>query len=88
MIFVYLFNMFATVFGWFLSLFTFSTPTWVTGLHDDMVAIASGATNMGSWFNFSILGIVLYSWLGSYGVAVTIRITRTVVSLFTAGGGS
>lgn len=65
-----------------------TAPDWLTSNTGAFATVFAGAGSMGVWFPSPLLLSVLAGLLALWLVGFGIKLTRMVVSLFTAGGGS
>jgi len=66
----------------------YTVPAWVTGSASFFGTVFGYASSMGAWFNAPLLLTVLLAVLAVNLFGFGVKLTRSVISLFTGGGGS
>lgn len=65
-----------------------AVPSWLSSGSGAMSTVFQAAGSMGVWFPTGLLVTVLTAVLVMWLVGFVVKVTRMVLSLFTAGGGS
>lgn len=67
---------------------TSNPPSWLTGRDSNIASILQGAAGLGAWVPLSLGATIATAVLACAVIGFAIKITRIVLSLFSAGGGS
>lgn len=81
----FLFGLFGLILGW---LPTAGPPSWWADATDNVAQVWSYGASLGAWFPWALVAIVVPACFVALGIGLGIKVTRQVLSLFTAGGGS
>jgi hypothetical protein len=89
MILVWIWDAIRTLLDLLLGLFpTVTMPTWVGMIADYFVQGVTVLNGMGNWVPLGAISTGLTFVLSCSAIAMTIRVARILISLFTGGGGS
>lgn len=63
-------------------------PGWLTGVAGDWNTLMGHFGGLGAWIPWSVMQTVVTALFAAVAVSLAIKLTRIVLSFFTAGGGS